>query len=447
MKASGMSLRDRIARAVDQTPFVDTHEHLWEESSRVTGRALPRSPIPARDFGVLLRHYTDSDLKVSGLPAEDHIRLMAEGLSPKEKWRLVRPYYERCRHTGYQRCIRESVRRLFDADDIDERNCEAISTRIAERIRPGYYRPILRDAANIEYAQVNSAEHPIFMRTEQPDLLAQDLSTMALCTPPDVTAIANLSGREIRSLADWHEAIDWCFATFGPCAIATKNQAAYVRRLDYADVPAADVAPQFEAMIRGSALSAGESKAIEDHLFHYCVRKAAAYRLPVKLHTGYYQRYHTMPLDRVRRNASDLCPILLGHLDAVFVIMHNAYPYQDEAIAMAKHFANAYVDMCWAWIINPAASVRFLKEFLMAAPACKLFTFGGDYLPVELVPGHAAIARQGIAQALCELIEEHWLDEDEAPVLIDRIMRGNAHEVFDHQRTLRSWGVLSKAST
>ena len=63
--------------------------------------------------------------------------------------------------------------------------------------------------------------------------------------------------------------------------------------------------------------------------------------------------------------------------------MHIDYPYQDEAIALAKHYSNVWIDMCWAWIINPAAGVRFLKEFIMAAPASKVLTFGGDYRPVE----------------------------------------------------------------
>jgi predicted TIM-barrel fold metal-dependent hydrolase len=233
--------------------------------------------------------------------------------------------------------------------------------------------------------------------------------------------------------------IDWCFATFGPRAIAMKNQAAYIRRLNYENVSAEDAAPLFERLVKGQPLAPQEEKAIQDHLFHYCAGKAAEYHLPVKLHTGYYARWHTMPLERLRRNAGDLCPVFLAHLDAKFVVMHIDYPYQDEAIAMAKHFANVYVDMCWAWIINPVACVRFLKEFLMAAPACKLFTFGGDYLPVELVPGHAAIARQGIAQAIAELVEEDWMTEEETPALIDRIMRGNAHEIYAYERALKNW--------
>ncbi|MCJ7487398.1 MAG: hypothetical protein MUQ25_14720, partial [Candidatus Aminicenantes bacterium] len=62
--------------------------------------------------------------------------------------------------------------------------------------------------------------------------------------------------------------------------------------------------------------------------------------------------------------------------------------------------------------------------------ANKIFTFGGDYIPVELVPGHAAIARQGITQALSELVDERWLSLDEAMSLADTIMHQNARKLY-----------------
>jgi len=75
----------------------------------------------------------------------------------------------------------------------------------------------------------------------------------------------------------------------------------------------------------------------------------------------------------------------------------------------------------------------------MAASANKVLAFGGDYLYAEMVPGHARVARRGLAQAVSELIEEGWLTEAEAPVLVDRIMRGNAHDIFDRDRVLKNW--------
>jgi hypothetical protein len=97
--------------------------------------------------------------------------------------------------------------------------------------------------------------------------------------------------------------------------------------------------------------------------------------------------------------------------------------------------------MCWAWIINPVAAKDFLKKFLVTAPANKIFTFGGDYFPVEAVLGHATLARQGIALALCELVEEQWLDLDDALALVDPIMHGNAQKTFrlaEKEKTLQT---------
>ncbi len=226
-----------------------------------------------------------------------------------------------------------------------------------------------------------------------------------------------------------------CFERYGNKAIAIKSQCAYWRNLDFPRSSVADVAPLFARYVADEALTDAEHHALQGHLFHYCMEKAAEYRLPVKLHTGYYAGHNSMPLARVRNNLSDLCPTLLAHPKVTFVLFHIAYPYQDEAVALAKQYSNVYVDMCWTWIINPAASVRFLKEFLMAAPACKIFTFGGDFLPVEMSVGHAAIARKGVTQALCELTREQWLEESHLPALVERIMRGNARECFDFERT------------
>ncbi|MCX5758487.1 MAG: amidohydrolase family protein [Candidatus Hydrogenedentes bacterium] len=439
-KGGAMSMRQDIAALVEKTPLVDTHEHVWEEAHRLKTKD-GANPFPAPDFGILLTHYTDSDLQVSGMPADDCAKLRSYHVAPRDKWKLVAPYYARCRHTGYQQCVRESVRALFDEDDLREDNCEAISRKLFDGMKPGYYRHVLRDVANIEYAQVNNLETAVFMETAQPDLLAQDISTVALGSGLSVEPVLEFAKRDASDLKQWHEVIDWCFATYGPRAIATKNQSAYGRRLDYALVSEADATPLFARFRQNDdSLSPAELKALQDHLFHYCVDKAIEYNLPVKLHTGYYAGHGGMPLERLRQNASDLCPILQAHPKAKFILMHIDYPYQDEVIALAKHYPNAYVDLCWAWIINPTASVRFVKEFLMAAPACKLFTFGGDYCAVELVPGHARVARKGLAQAIGELAESGWLEENDIPGVVDRIMRGNAHETYDYERALRNWG-------
>ena len=46
---------------------------------------------------------------------------------------------------------------------------------------------------------------------------------------------------------------------------------------------------------------------------------------------------------RLRRNASDLCPVIQAHPNVKFILMHIGYPYQDEYIALAKHYPNVYI--------------------------------------------------------------------------------------------------------
>ena len=249
------------------------------------------------------------------------------------------------------------------------------------------------------------------------------------------------TGTTIRTLDAWLETIDDYFARYGPRAVALKNQSAYSRRLDYEAVPKERAAAAFGNLVSPwRAAGTDGAKALHDFLFRYCLGKAAEYGLPVKLHTGFYAGRDAMPLARLRNNAGDLSSLLQEFPETKFVLMHIGYPYQDEYIALAKHYRNAYVDMCWAWIINPAASVRFLKEFLVAAPANKLFTFGGDYIIAENIVGHSVIARRGIALALSELVGEAWLIREELPPLAAGIMHANARATFPDRTQLTRGG-------
>jgi len=419
-----------LSERINATQFVDTHEHLLEERTRLAGAGAHRL-LPCVDAALLFAHYAKDDLWSSGMTADESERIFSPRVAPADKWALLEPYWRRCRQTGYLRAVAETVRILFGVDELDRSSFAAVSEQMAARARPGFYRDVL-GRAGVEVAQVNSLESP-FCETEYPDLLQQDLSLMNLSTDVSaslVEAWGRMSGLATGGLADWHRVIDWAFERYGRRADAVKSQAAYNRRLNYAAVPADQAAPLFDRMMRGEALGPAERKALEDHLMRRCIAKAEEYGLPVKLHCGHYAGVDRMPLDRVRRNAGDLCPLLADFPGVSFVLMHIGYPYQDEYIALAKHYRNVTVDLCWAWIINPAACVRFVKELLLAAPSNKLLSFGGDYANVENVVGHAAVARRGLGRALSELVSEGWLGERDALDLVEPLMRGNARALF-----------------
>jgi hypothetical protein len=419
-----------IREKVNQTLFVDTHEHLIEESQRLAGPSSQAPLFSCDDWAYLFIHYALDDLKIAGMSQQDAERFSSSVVTPQDKWKLFAPYWPYIRQTGYGRAVLLSIQRLFGIEDVTSETIGAITDMLRAGVHKGYYYRVLREVAGIETCQVNSLDRS-FRETEYPDLLLQDISTVHMGSGLNINQLRRETGLPVTTLSECYQAIDWYFESYGQQAVAVKNQSAYERRLDYLNVSADEAAPLFTRFATDpTALQPAERKALQDHLWRYTVRRATEYRLPVKLHTGYYAGTGYMPLDRVSQNLKDLCPVLQDFPNTHFVLMHITYPYQDELIALAKQYPNVYVDLCWAWIVNPLATKRFVKEFLMAGPANKLFTFGGDYTAVENVVGHAEIARRGLAQALCELIDDAWLTEGEALGLVEPLMRGNAYDFF-----------------
>ena len=419
--------RSAISSRVESTPIVDTHEHLIEEDRRLKG---DHDSFKANDCSCLLGHYLDSDLTTCGMPRKEQELFFSPDADPSQKWSLLEPYWPRVRHTGYGQAVEIAMKSLYDVERLSGDTVNKIQHGYERTLRSGFYKKVLQDMGRIESCQVNSLDSP-FSESRQPLLLMQDISFLGMHIGPDIDRYAGKAGIAVKDLQDWHRVIDWWFQTYGPYAVAVKSQAAYSRNIDYSDVPPEQVQTVFKSKLNGDPIEGGDRKRLEDHLFWYCVRKATEYKLPVKIHTGYYAGSDSMPLSRVERNAAAACDLCKTAPDTRFVFMHIDYPYYEQMIALAKHYANCYVDMCWAWIISPVASVNFLKQYLVTGPANKVLTFGGDYIPVEPVLGHVVLARRGIAHALFQLVEEGWLDLESALGLVEPIMRGNAHSLFD----------------
>jgi predicted TIM-barrel fold metal-dependent hydrolase len=430
-------LRREIFSKVWNTPLIDTHEHLCDEADRVAPERLGNRPD---DWTVLLSGYLGSDLRTAGMPPEEHQRFYAPGLAPLEKWRLLEAYWPAVKNTGYGRAARLSLQQLYGIDELGADTVERAQQGYEQVRQPGFYRRVLCDLGKIESCQVNWLDSP-FLESTMPTLMMQDLSIVGMFAGPNLKMFGEPAGIRVETLDQWHRVIDWWYAKYGNYAVAVKSQDAYRREIDYRPVAADDVADTFRRKLQGDPVSPADQKAIEDHLFWYAVNKATESNLPIKLHTGYYAGQNSMPLERLLHNAGSACELCRTAPESRFVFMHICYPYYEELIAVVKQYTNAYADMCWSWIINPVAAKDFLKKYLVTAPANKLLTFGGDYRYVEQVVGHATIARQGIALALSELVEEGWLTRSDALNLVEDIMHRNARRIFnltEKERILRA---------
>ena len=434
--------RRAIFEKVFRTPFVDTHEHLIEERERLAGTSHPR--VRSDDWSLLFSHYLNSDMIVAGMPQGSYDKFFSPGTDPAAKWALLAPYWPAVKNTGYGQAVAIALRELYGVAELSGRTVARVQSQYEKVRRPGFYRRILCEMANIKSCQVNCLSSP-FGESDMPTLLMQDLSIVAMFAGPGIGRIDKPTGIKVAGLSDWHRVIDWWFAKYGKYAVAVKSQNAYSRDIDYEQVPAGKAEPIFKKRLAKDRLATREKKMLEDHLFWYAVKKATEHKLPVKLHTGYYAGQNSMPLGRLSSNAASATDLCRAAPETRFVFMHICYPYYEQMLAVAKHYANAYVDMCWSWIINPIAAKDFLKKYLVTAPANKILTFGGDYIPVEPVLGHATVARRGIALALSELVEEGWLGVEDAMEAADLIMHENARRIFNLDRKTKvlenvNWG-------
>jgi predicted TIM-barrel fold metal-dependent hydrolase len=416
----------RLRDLIDATPWVDTHEHIVEERRRLAGPlTIPDADVIPRGWTGLIVHYCSPELVSAGLPPDAPAVLFGEDASPLEKWELAAPYLERSRATGYVHAVDLTTERLFGLR-LARDTVEEIDGRLRELQVPGYYEQILR-TANITRCQVHSLEVEVFCETATPDLLQQDLSLvpLALGSCPEAE---DASGIEVGTLDDYLAVVDWCFERYARRAVAAKCFWAYLRPLAIA-VPETPPRREFERLRAGTA-DLRDQRLVEDFLFQRCVDLATDCGLPVKMHLGYLDGNRQPQLQWVRDHVNAVGRIVDANPRTSFVLMHMAWPHQEELLALAKHLPNANVDLCWAWILSPIATAAFVERFLTTAPASKLLCFGGDYFTIEPVIGHAEIARRGLQHALEQLVARGWLRLEDALRLVPTLMHGNAERLF-----------------
>lgn len=426
-----------LSELIDATPWIDVHEHLVEERHRLgdTGYEFvevfgEHARIPAGWAALVVGGYAVDDLVSAGLSASAAEAFTGAALGPLEKWDLVAPYLESARLTGYMRAVDLSAERLFGVR-LSRDSCEQIDAASRALRRPGYYRHVLHDVANVERCQVNSLETDPFCDTELPDLLDQDISVAGLVRGRHPRAEA-LSGIDVRTLDDYTEMIESVFERHAGRAVAVKCFWAYFRSLA---VGPADGPPrrEFERLRRGDD-DGTDRRRVEDFLFRRCVELATAAGLPVKMHLGSLARNHDPHLRDIYSCVADMTGLVQEYPNTTWVLMHMAWPQQEQLLALAKHQPNVIVETSWAWTSAPRSTCEFVQRFLTSVPATKLLCFGADYLTVENVVGHAELARRGLQRALEELVEAQWMTMGEALALVPLLMRENAQRALPSPR-------------
>ena len=414
-----------LASHVDGIHAIDTHEHMHKEQVWVE-----EGPDDVAE--ALFNNYVRADFVSAGARPEDVDRLIhGNGQSIEDRWKKVEAAWNAIRFTGYARAVSTAARDLFGIEEINATNMVAAQAKLGQLRQPGSRLHILRDLANLDHIQTDDGRWHCEPDESGPGFFFYDISWVRFCDSridwEELTAVTGVTVKDISTLRQAMEAL---FATFAPCAIAVKAQHAYSRTLrwvrrtdDEAEVALQTLLKEGEQADEASRLCLG------DWCWARGIEQAIEYDLPFKLHTEYYAGHSRMYVDRIR--SGNLCDLLIEYPEARFVLMHIAWPYSEELVAMTKHFPNVWADLCWAWSINPAASMDFVHRFLHGAPINKLFVFGGDTMYPTPAYSYAVQMRRWLTRALEAEVEAGDLTEAEAIEVASRLMRENQLACFD----------------
>ncbi len=406
---------------------MDTHEHLRKESEYVQ-----KGPDVLQD---LFAHYIQSDLIVAGAPS-DAVERLVDGSNPDlaGRFRGIQKAWEKCRFTGYGEAVRLIAKHTYGMDEITVKNIEGARDRNKQLRQPGERLRILKEVGNLDHMQIDDFCWACLPDKSGLDFFLYDLSWHTFCNGEvDLKAVEQEVQIEVQDIRTLGEAMNAIFAKHAGCAIAVKAQHAYDRTLRWEEREEADAERVLRKRVRGEAITEAEKLCLGDWCWARGVELAMEHNLPFKMHTGHYAGHGRMQMERIR--SGHLCDLLIKYPQARFVLMHISYPYSDELVAMAKHFPNVYVDLCWAWSIDPFSACDCVRRMIHAVPSNKLFAFGGDTFWPNLSVAFSIQSRQWLTRALQAEVNDGLLTEREAIFLATRLMRGNQEECFDLKGT------------
>ncbi len=416
-----------LHRHIQQTKMSDTHQHLLSEQEWIQGKPDILTDL----FEYLIR----TDMVVAGAPQAD-IDALRDKENPDiaRRFRAIEPVWNVSKFTGFGEAVRLAAKHLYGLDEITVKGLLSAQEKLAELHVEGRLR-LLRDVANLDHVQIDNFRVSCEPDPSGPEFFLYDLSWLKFCNGKiDPDFLAEETGIQVQNLSTLDEAMASLFATHAPCAIAVKSQHAYNRSLQWTEREPADAEQALKRILANPSSASREDRLIVgDWCLARGVELSIEHNLPFKLHTGYHAGSGQMPIEGIR--PGHLCSLLRRYPQARFVLMHIGYPYYDELLAVAKHYPNVWVDMCWAWTLNPRASTEFVRRFLHSVPVSKLFVYGGDTYWPTITVGYAIQARLRLERTLQSEIDDGELTESEAMQIATLFMQENQRQCFDLEGT------------
>jgi uncharacterized protein len=220
-------------------------------------------------------------------------------------------------------------------------------------------------------------------------------------------------------------------------AVAVKFEAAYLRSLEFDDVPRPEAEAAYINGIapgRGGPISDAAYKKLQDYIFRHIAAEAGRLGMAVHLHVawgpgGYFHVAGTNPLllesvfndPRLHRTN--------------FVLLHGGWPFTREIAALLSK-PNVYADFSEQTLNNyPRAVAKVLREWLEFAPDKVLFATDAYPYSEEMGWEQAGwiandTGRKALALALTDMLNDGEITRDRALELAHMVLHDNAAKLY-----------------
>jgi hypothetical protein len=423
-----MSQADTLAHlrsAIAASPVVDTHDHL---------RPLDFIRDELRDgvVGLFRNSYLTRSLRVADGSANGLGPTMEPALE-RDSWETVSDVVERVRFTSYFRWHMRALEELYDLDghEMTPAMWEYLSAELPRRHADRTWLATVLDRARI----VGIIWDPFWKAgtTDAPDPRCAPsfrINSSVTAFHPDaidfegtnlIRSWAAELDIDVTSLSDLEQLIE---------KLIERNRAAGSRSfkaaIAYDRTLAVDPVPRSEAeRIFGrhpDAITAAERKAFGDYIIRHYLDRARDLGLVFQVHTGLARLAGSNPLL--------LEPLLQDFPTVVFDLFHGGYPWIHDVAALAHNHPNVRLNLTWLPQLSTSLAAETLKEWLQVVPQVDRITWGADCFLAEEMYGSLLAARDAIARALTDLVEEDYLPMEAALAAVRSVLATGGARIY-----------------
>jgi hypothetical protein len=415
----------QLRTTIAATPVVDTHEHL---------RPLDFLRRELRDgvVGLFRNTYLTRCLRTAdGSP--NGLGLTYQPFLASNTWETVADVAARVRFTSYYRWLMRGLIELYDLEgpDLTPSSWEYLSEELPRRYRDDDWLAKVLDRANV----VGIIWDPVWKAgtTDTPDgrcLPSFRINSAVVAFNP---AASDFEGSnlirdwaaefdvDVHSLTELEDLISRLIdRNVAAGSRSLKAAIAYDRTLAVGPAPRADAARIFGRSLE--RVTAEQQKLFGDYIIQFFLEQARARNLVFQVHTGLARLAGSNPLL--------LEPLLQRFPDVVFDLFHGGYPWIHDVAALAHNYPNVRLNLTWLPQLSTALAAETLKEWLQVVPQVDRISWGGDCFTAEEAYGSLLAARDAVAHALADLVDDEFLEMETAQLAARSILASGGARIY-----------------